>query len=242
MCITVVVIFTTVPDPVCHSEMDVSDTDLFSLEDYNAWIQLDPFDHPKPEPTRSLYLSDGDFDGHRWITTSIFLTIFQASPNVESLTLVHPDLTPSSELRLRSLEHAQRNLTSLSIEYAKSVDPEALLQLLCTLPKLDNLKLSGIRMGGVLNPGAIPPVAPEFKGKLTLLNTETDGERSAIAFLNTHLPMAFVEVHLDVDFTCPRYVQRVNDLFAACKKTVKRVGLFAVPVQVFGPEHIGSFC
>ena len=160
----------------------------------------------------------------QWITQKNLTEICLTFPNTKSLTLVNPNLDLYGEFSFGPFKNSLRNLTSLSIENAESVYLEKLFNLICIFPTLDNLTIN--RVNARTQWACDPPAgtSPKFKGTLTVVNMyQAYCEPSVIRSL-TRLPVAFAEVHFKKScLKCESFAHGMNDLFYACRETVKKV-------------------
>ena len=174
---------------------------------------------PSCHYVRSLCLTQDNFT---WIgpeTPEVIQNGLAAFQNVESLSLSSLNLTPFDEHSLiRFFGHFSERLTSLSVE-GFTVDPDPLLFFICMFPKMDNLTLDYLRMGGDIKPFRRPTVTPRFRGKLSLLNIKSSG--TALVASLSDLPMAFKDVCVEnCRFEKPK---PLKDLFSVCGEAMKKI-------------------
>ena len=209
-----------------------ANVELRSLSDLYGWFWtgLGPSSHR----ARSLRLSTKLSAGSEWmIPKKLAISRYDFTPfwNVKYLSLADLDLTPFDEESLtRYFGHFSNRLTSLRAERL-TVHPDALLFFVCMFPKLDSLELDNLKMGRARVRSRIPATTPRLQGNLALKNLRHN-ESSLIAFLAV-LPIAFEYVCVeDCGFETPKLL---NDLFAACRETMKKVKVSRV---FFGGFHL----
>ena len=220
---------------------------LGTLEDLKIWFRTDS---EKLEPrlrstdyVHSLYLTDTDM-GPPLFTPDVvagLTTDLPSFPYVESLTLDCLDLISFDG---KSLSHlfgrCSSNLTSLNITNSK-IQLAQLLFLVCTFPKLENLKLDRIETTVFSAPfeAPSPTTNPTFGGKLALLNLKIRASAIVHLLVNSLSPMAFTDVSVEnCDFGAP---DSLNDLFIACQEKVKRIKLYSNAIYICELHLCGSF-
>lgn len=210
---------------------------LYSLSDLCFWFSTGM--GPSSHHVRSLDLAQNN--KFKWITPKTLSVLphnFDSFHNVQSLSLAGLDLTLFDENSLTHFfGHFSDHLTSLSVE-GSIVHPAALLFFICMFPKLDHLKLDHLAVGMATVPFRNPTVTPSFRGKLTLTNIKSGGT-SMIAFL-ADLPIAFEDVCVEnCRFETPK---PLNDLFAACRETMKKVKVVKIFFGEFDLHGTSRWC
>ena len=152
--------------------------------------------------------------------------------NVKYLSLTDLNLTPFDEHSLtKYFGHFSGHLTSLRLRNC-TAHPDALLFFVCMFPGLDNLKIDRFWGGRATVPSRIPATTPRFLGgKLTLKNIVFI--TNPIAPFLAVLPNAFE--YVCVESCTLRVLRPLNDLFAACQETIKKVKVSKV---YFGRFHL----
>ena len=234
-----VVMVTTVINPVCHSEMATpplspatpllppeTTVHFSSLCELNSWLSDGSND---PMRIRSLRLTRQN------VTSSLnwnrkgpeIEKVCTSFPNVESLTLVDPDLISPDNISYSPFtEGFGPKLTSLSIEHA-IVNEDSLSRLIKRFPMLEELMMHYISPGPI-----IPKITSQFKGKLTLSNISEAYECATYW-------QAMMVAEMRLDNYVFRSEERMKELFEACGRTVKKVEIS--DVTIFDIRSGGSF-
>ena len=177
-----------------HPSVEHPSVKLSSLNDFNPWHSYGSKDHAGS--VRSLCL---DEKRNQWITPEILQQIYDTFPHIRSLTMVQPQSDSSTEEDPSTeFPHAlpfNRNLASLSVEFTRGMDAEALPDLVSRFSGLDSFMLKFRAKDWEYDLDSILPITLEFKGKFIRLRGGAD-ELSWIAPL-PRLRMAFEEIRLE---------------------------------------------
>ena len=221
---------TTVFNPVCHSGMakphppPKTTLHLSSSDKLRSWLSDDSND---PTTILSLHLT-GQRGPHNWLQNNHSFLKISSFLKVKSLTLVDPDLTSSDNISYATFKGFGPKLTSLSVESATNVSAGALSRLIERFSVLENLTIHNISPGP-----QIPKITSQFRGKLTLSGISEVSDPPS--FWKT---MEIAEMRLD-NYRFHSQ-ERMEELFRACEKTLKKVELSNVSISISGDPR-GSF-